>query len=174
LILPSCRNDRPQIFVPVTRRRLSCKIYLDLAPASLVTYRYLEHTADIGVQVEAESLRQAFSEAGIALFGIMTDTAPFKPVEKVSVSARGDDMQSLLYSYLEELIFIFDTHGLVIVRIDVQEITADPFTIVAEGWGERFDPEKHESRAGVKAITYHRMAVETEGGKNLLRYFVDI
>ncbi len=139
-----------------------------------MTYRYLEHTADIGVQVEAESLQQAFSEAGIALFGIMTDTAPFKPIEKVEVKARGEDMQSLLYSYLEELIYIFDTHGLVIVRIDVEEITADPFTIVAEAWGEKFDPERHESRTGVKAITYHRMEARTEGRRKVLRYFVDI
>jgi SHS2 domain-containing protein len=139
-----------------------------------MTYRYLEHTADIGVEVEAESLAQAFSEAGTALFGIMTDTGPFRPVESIQVRATGDDLQSLLYSYLEELIYIFDTRGLVIVKVDVLKLETGPFSIEAEAWGEEFDAEKHESRAGVKAITYHRMAVEAEEGKNVLRYFVDI
>ena len=140
----------------------------------MVTYRYLEHTADIGVEVEAESLEQAFSEAGIALFEIMTDTAAFQPIERADVKATGEDLQSLLYSYLEELIYIFDTHALVIVSVEVSRITTDPFAIEAEAWGEKFDPERHESRTGVKAITYHRMVVRTKGKRKVLRYFVDI
>jgi len=154
-----------------------CKIYLSyshrMEPRNL-TFRYLEHTADIGVEVVAPSLRAAFAEAGIALFGIMTDTSDFKPARSIRITATGHDMKSLLYAWLEELIYAFDTSRMVLVRIDVEKLSLGPPAIEATGWGETFDPARHEPRTGVKAVTYHRMQVEESKGRCILRYFVDI
>jgi SHS2 domain-containing protein len=154
-----------------------CKIYLScghLTKPRDLTYRYLEHTADVGVEVVAPSLRDAFSEAGIALYGIMTDTSGFKPKASVRIAATGYDLKSLLYSWLEELIYIFDTSRMVLARIDVDKLSLDPPAIEATGWGEIFDPARHESRTGVKAITYHRMELEDGKDRCIIRYFVDI
>ncbi len=139
-----------------------------------MTYRYLEHTADIGVEVVAPTCAQAFSEAGLALFGIMTDSSKVAPDESVEISASGEDIMALLYEWLEELIYIFDTSGMILVRIEIKGFDRDPPRIQAVGFGQRFDPRIHESRTGVKAITYHRMAVETTEKGCVLRYFVDI
>ena len=139
-----------------------------------MTFRYLEHTADIGVEVVAPSLEAAFSEAGIALYGIMTDTSDFRPARPIRITATGHDLKSLLYAWLEELIYIFDTQRMVLVRMDVEKLSLDPPAIEATGWGEAFDPARHEPRTGVKAVTYHRMEVEEGKGRCILRYFVDI
>ena len=139
-----------------------------------MTFRYLEHTADIGVEVLAPSLEAAFSEAGIALYGIMTDTSDFRPARPIKITATGHDIKSLLYAWLEELIYIFDTQRMVLVRMDVEKLSLDPPAIEATGWGEAFDPARHEHRTGVKAVTYHRMEVEESKGRCILRYFVDI
>jgi len=139
-----------------------------------LTFRYLEHTADIGVEVVAPSLPAAFSEAGVALFGIMTDISGFKPAHPVGITATGHDMKSLLYAWLEELIYIFDTSRMVFVRIDVEKLSLDPPSIEATGWGEAFDPARHEPRTGVKAVTYHRMKLDEREGRCILTYFVDI
>jgi SHS2 domain-containing protein len=40
--------------------------------------------------------------------------------------------------------------------------------------GERFDPERHESRVLVKAITYHGMRIYQEGGLYVVEYTPDI
>jgi SHS2 domain-containing protein len=139
-----------------------------------MTYRYLEHTADIGVEVAAPTLPEAFSEAGVALFGIMTDISGFEEKSSAEFSCSGEDLISLLYSWLEELIYIFDTSGMVMVRIQVEQFSEDPPSIAAVGWGEEFDPSRHQPRTGVKAITYHRMEARKEGNQHVLRYFVDI
>jgi SHS2 domain-containing protein len=139
-----------------------------------MTFRYLEHTADVGVEVVAPTLGQAFSEAALALFGIMTDTSGFKPLEKIEVQASGEDPKSLLYSWLEELIYVFDTTSLVVVDVEIESISTKPPAIAATIGGERFDPGVHEARTGVKAITYHGMVVAEKEGESLLRYFVDI
>jgi len=139
-----------------------------------MTFRYLEHTADVGVEVTSPTIEGAFSDAAVALFGIMTDTSDFSPSESLEVSVSGEDPKSLLYSWLEELIFIFDTTSLVVVRADVADASFDPFTVRATLRGEKFDDQIHETRTGVKAITYHGMEISGEKGKFLLRYFVDI
>ncbi len=139
-----------------------------------MTFQYLEHTADVGVDVEADDLAQAFSEAGLALFGIMTETEGFEAKTEVQVSATGDDLESLLYNWLEELIFTFDTERLILVRIEVGDISADPPSIRATCFGEEFDQSVHGSGTEVKAITYHRMKVEVGDERVHLRYFVDI
>jgi SHS2 domain-containing protein len=139
-----------------------------------MTFRYLEHTADIGVEVVTPTLGQAFTEAALALFGIMTDTSGFKPLEIIEIQASGEDPKSLLYSWLEELIYVFDTTSLIVVDIDIESISTQPYAIAATIKGERFDPGVHEARIGVKAITYHGMVVAEKGEEVLLRYFVDI
>ena len=70
-------------------------------PSIDLTFRYLEHTADVGVEVISPALTDAFSEAAVALFGIMTDTSSFRPLEEVEIQASGEDLNSLLYSWLE-------------------------------------------------------------------------
>lgn len=139
-----------------------------------MTYRYLEHTADVGVEVLAPTLQDAFAEAGVALFGIMTDVTKFSPRDSVEISVSGHDLKSLLYEWLEELIYIFDTSGIVFVRMNVQKLQADPPSIKGLGWGEKFDPSRSPGGTEVKAITYHRMEVETSERGALIRYFVDI
>jgi SHS2 domain-containing protein len=139
-----------------------------------MTFRYLEHTADVGVEVVAPTLGQAFTEAALALFGIMTDTSAFGPKKQIEIQVSGEDLKSLLYSWLEELIYVFDTTSLVVVGVDIESISSEPHTIAATVCGEKFDPEVHETRTGVKAITYHGMIVVEKEGEFLLRYFVDI
>jgi SHS2 domain-containing protein len=139
-----------------------------------LTYRFLEHTADVGVEVTSPSLPEAYAEAGLALFEIMTRTEDFKPRRSMDLSASGQDLISLLYQWLEELIFAFDTRGMVLVKFDVLAFSEDEPSIRARGWGEEFDPGLHVSRTGVKAITYHRMEVRLSEGLHVLRYFVDI
>ncbi len=140
-----------------------------------MAYKYLEHTSDIGVEVVAPTCDQAFAEAGLALFGIMTDPSAFRPLKEVPIQAEGFDAKSLLYAWLEEMIYIFDTTSLVLVKIDVTSLNLEgQLSIRATALGEEFDQSRHESRAGVKAITYHRMDFETSPGRCILRYFVDI
>jgi len=104
----------------------------------------------------------------------MTDTSDFTPARSIRITATGHDLKSLLYAWLEELIYIFDTQRMVLVRMDVEKLSLDPPAIEATGWGEAFDPARHEHRTGVKAVTYHRMEVEESKGRCILRYFVDI
>ena len=77
----------------------------------MVKYRFLEHTADAKFQAYGKDMEEAFSNAALAMFSILTDTKKIKKKIKKGIEARGHDLKSLLYNYLEELLFLIDTEN---------------------------------------------------------------
>lgn len=68
-------------------------------------YEYFEATADIGFKAYGKSLNEAFENASIAMFNIITDTDDVSPVNEIEFEITSEDEVSLLYDYLEELLF---------------------------------------------------------------------
>lgn len=75
-------------------------------------------------------------------------------------SASGHDLDTLLFSFLDEILFAFSTEGFAAREISVVGgIEREKFSLEAVGKGERFDREKHVSGTEVKAITYSAMRI---------------
>ncbi len=72
-------------------------------------FELVEHTADAKFLAYGATLEEAFSNAAIALFSIMTDVEKIKPKIKKHIVITSSGAQALLYDFLEELIFILDT-----------------------------------------------------------------
>lgn len=121
-------------------------------------FKFIEHTADVGVEAYGKNIKETFSNAALGLFEIMINTKKIKEKIKIPIKAKGEDMQSLLYDFLEQFLIIHDTDNLIFSRVVIKKLT-DDFHIEAVAYGETFDSKKHEGRSGVKAITYQRMNI---------------
>ena len=139
-------------------------------------FRFLEHPSDAYVEAYGSTLEEAFESAALAMFEVMTDTSSVRAVEEIDVKAEGHDLCSLLYNWLETLLYYYGSRNLVFCRFKVLGIREKEGGYALEGkaWGERFDPSRHESRVEVKAITYSLMEVKREDGKYTLRFVLDI
>jgi len=126
------------------------------------TFEIMEHTADIGIVAYGADLKQAFSHAAEGLFSLIVDldTVREKSMRPVEVSAS--DIEMLLASWLNELIYLFDTEYLVFKRFEVTEITGEQLT--ANCYGEQVNHRRHELKRSVKAATYHKLRVEKDNG----------
>lgn len=83
--------------------------------------------------------------------------------KKSRFSASGHDLDTLLFSFLDELLFAFSTDGFAARELCVLGgIDRDEFSLEAVGRGERFDRERHASGTEVKAITYSAMRIVEE------------
>ena len=71
--------------------------------------------------------------------------------------ASEDDV-SLLYDFLEELLFYHETEFMLFSRFDVE--IDDDFHLKAVIYGEEIDWDRHERKTEIKAITFHKMAVK--------------
>jgi SHS2 domain-containing protein len=139
-------------------------------------FRYLEHTADVYVEVCAKTLERAFELAAKAMFEVMTDTSRVEPVREYVVEDRGFDLENALYRWLEDLLVEYGRFNTVFseFRVDYVRTEEGGYAFRGRALGEVFNSEKHEPRVEVKAVTYSQMEVLNLGDRWILRFVLDI
>jgi len=135
-------------------------------------FELLEHTSDIGVLARGATREEALVAASKGLVSILVDPAPFRPLEERHFKARGSDEVAQIVNWLNEIVFFFDTDGLVFVDFQIDAWTATE--IVGCARGERFAIDRHEFRTGVKAVTYHQFESHSIPDGWEIRVFVDV
>jgi len=139
-------------------------------------FEFLEHTADLYIAAYGKSLEEAFENAACAMFEGMTDLTKVRPELEEFVQVDGYDEQALLYNWLEALLVKFDVSGKLYSRFKIERIekTSSGFKLKAKIWGEPFDAERHPSKVGVKAVTYHRMEIVRQPNLVTVKFILDI
>jgi len=143
-------------------------------------FDYLDHMSDIYVVAYGDNIVELLENAGLALFDSMTNIELIKPVETRYVSAEGYDLENLLYKWLEELLILYYSENIM-----CSEVIVDEFKITRMGSelnysvkgrcnGEKFNPERHEARVEVKAVTYHLMKIVKTEDKWKAYFLLDI
>ena len=135
------------------------------------SYEYFESTADIGLKAYGKSLNEAFENAGLAIFNIISDTSDISPVREIEFEISSEDEVSLLYDYLEELLFYHEVEFMLFSEFHVE--IGDDCHLKATIKGEGIDWQKHERKTEIKAITFHMMEVK-KGDCVSLQAIVDL
>jgi SHS2 domain-containing protein len=136
-------------------------------------YETFDHTADLGLRIRAADLPTLFSEAGQALeTALLENPAAVEPRRCVHVQLPADELDYLLFDWLKTLLYHFDLEQMLFARFTVKVDAANG--LVADAWGEPFDPARHELSHEVKAITYHDLKVEQTPDGWLAEVIVDI
>jgi len=139
-------------------------------------FELLEHTADAYVAAYGENLAEAFENAALAMFDVMTEVEKVSPKIKETFKVTAEDEYALLYSWLEALLVKFETEEILLSKFKILDInkTSDGFQLNAEAWGEKFNPKRHMQKVGVKAITYHRMEIIKKPQETTVKFILDI
>lgn len=134
------------------------------------SFEILEHPADIGLRVFGRTLMDLFVNAGHGLVAIALEPQDAGPAERIVLTARGSDRESLLVNWLSEILFFMDAEGWVFREFRVQKLGDN--AIEGEGLGERRDPALYPRTVAVKAVTYHQLSVlKTAEGWEAVVYF---
>ncbi len=121
-------------------------------------YEIFEHTADLGLRVEAPNLEGLFAEAGRGLASMMVaNLDQVQPLQVRELTLPGLERDYLLFDWLTELLYIFDTERLLLVDFDLQIHESGLHAVCR---GETLDPARHWLDHEVKAITYHHLKLE--------------
>ena len=126
----------------------------------MTPFSYFDHTADVGVEVSADSLEELFAESGRALFSLIVDLEQLESNETETVELEGSDEVSLLIDWLAELIFLFDARGWLFreFRVTVNgRMGESGLRLTAECRGERESGQQLEM--GLKSASYHEASV---------------
>lgn len=139
-------------------------------------YEYIDHPADIQIHSWGANINKALEPLAIGLFGVMFDISGFSDKLEKKISIKGNDILSMVYSFLDEWLFNFDANDFVLKRIEVTKVDLENFEVEATGYGEEFDMEKHADfrRTEVKAITYASMKVDIKDNQTDIYVIVDL
>ena len=117
----------------------------------------IDHTADVGYRLFAPTLTDLFAIAGQALFDAITELDTVQERAHKSIEVGAADREALLVAWLSELNYLCLTEFLIFSRFEIQ--TLSETTVQALAHGEKIDPQRHEIKTEIKAVTYHGLYI---------------
>ena len=123
-------------------------------------YKFLDHTADIRVEVWGKTRKELFGNAVAAMFDVMVDwqsASKIKPLEEKTVKITGNDLEDTLINFLREALYLFNGKGWLIKSCEPLELTGR--SIVARLHGEPYNRQKNPLKTEIKAVTYQGLIV---------------
>ena len=118
-------------------------------------YQEIPHTADVALRVWAGDLAALYAEAAEGMCALLAAEPAPGDEESRQVEVRGDDAESLLVAWLQELLYLAETERVMFTGFQVQ--TAAPPCLRAEVRGRPL------ARLGkwIKAVTYHNIKIQS-------------
>ena len=135
-------------------------------------WEHFAHGADIGVRGIGATRAEAFEQAALALTGVITEPDRIAPITAIDIRCEAPDDETLLADWLNALIYEMATRNMLFGRFAV---TLDDHRLVAVGWGEPLDRERHHPAVEVKGATYTALSVEhRDDGAWIAQCVVDV
>jgi SHS2 domain-containing protein len=135
-------------------------------------YRTIEHTADIGIEVESPDQAGIFARSALAMFDLMFGLGSIRRKEKRLVRAEAESLDELLVAWLNEVLYMCAADKMLFSEFTDATLAGNSFS--AWGWGERIDPQVHFAEMEIKAATYHGLSFKPSDGGWAARIIFDV
>jgi SHS2 domain-containing protein len=144
-------------------------------------YKYLEHSTDAFVQAQGSSLEELFENCAKGLVNIMFDIDKVESCQFVTITADGEDLEHLLYDWLEKVLLKILIQQIVLSRFSIkicEKGTKDAgikkYFLNARSGGEKVSYDMHNYKLEIKAITYHELKIKRIGTRYIATFLVDL
>jgi protein archease len=134
-------------------------------------FREIEHTGDIGIELEADSRAELFRRAAIAIAQLMVDTTEVRAQTTRDLLIAGSQDEDLMHDMLSALLQLFLLEAFIWSAASIEE-RDDGLKLQLSG--EPFNPDRHQFYEEIKAVTYHQLSVRRTGGKWRARVIFDV
>jgi SHS2 domain-containing protein len=131
-----------------------------------MAYRWVEHTGELEVEIEAASPEDVFGEGLRAVREVLGSEGEGEPQSR-RVELRARDRGALLADWLAELAYLAEDGSLVPERLAELELDEEALVATVEG-------RRGRAPHLVKAATYHRLAFEPVDGGWFARVVLDV
>jgi SHS2 domain-containing protein len=127
-----------------------------------MSYSFLDHTADIAVEVSGQTLEELFLSSAAAWKESVVEQKEFSVSDSKNISITSESLEILLVQFLSELNYFLLTKKWLINSIEELKITEqnERYHLNAKIYGEEYDSKKHILKAEVKAVTFHQMEIK--------------
>lgn len=132
-------------------------------------YRFVDHTADVAFEVYGRDLAELLENAAYAFYDAFVYTERIEKSKRRVVEVEAEDDDLLLYRWLNELLFLFETDFFAgkEVKVEIENSKAKGIVL-----GGKFTRE--DVKVEPKAITMHKFGIRKEGDRLVAFIVVDI
>ena len=130
-------------------------------------HRWIEHTAEIELAIDADSEAAVYGEALRAVGELLGRASAAAPPVRRPIELTARDRPALLAAWLEELVFLSETSGLICERLVELDLAESALRAAVEA---RPGTPRHL----VKAVTYHRLRFERVGDRWIAGAVLDV
>ena len=121
-----------------------------------MTYRFVDHTSELRLELEAQTEASVLAEAAVAIGDLLGDSPPERVEVVREVQVEAGDRAALLAAWLDELVFLAETDGFVPTRVDRIQIDGGAARGVVSGY--------HGSPPHlIKGVTYNELELSFDG-----------
>lgn len=127
-------------------------------------YELIEHTADIGIRVKGDDLKELFKNAALAMFDIIAEKVTdieSSSIEKCLVKQEADNLDELFINWLNELLSLSATQEKIFCEFTFKNLDEQNLEAEVDGC----DIKSYKVNSEIKAATYHELKLEkTDSG----------
>jgi SHS2 domain-containing protein len=124
-------------------------------------YAFLDHTADLGINVRGKDLKDLFETAAKAMIHLMIVGESQAKASDMKITVSGLDLPDLLVRWLGEILYLIEGEYLVVTSIHIDFLSLSRLDAALKT--VPFDPTVHEITSEIKAVTYHQIQVKEKG-----------
>ena len=122
----------------------------------MTRWEHFAHGADIGVRGFGRSVEQAFEQAATALSAVVADLSTIRPSETIEVECDAPDLDLLLVSWLDRIIYEMAVRGMLFGTFHV---IISGCSLRGRLGGEVIDLERHQIAVEAKGATVTALRV---------------
>ena len=122
-------------------------------------YKFIDHTADVAFEAYGKDLAELLVNASYAFYEAFVDTDKLKVTEERVIEIEAEDVEMLLYKWLNELLYLLDTEFFA-----AKEVSAEVNENSARGTLKGGKITSIMVKVEPKAITLHKFKVERNDG----------
>ncbi|MBN1503314.1 archease [Candidatus Woesearchaeota archaeon] len=134
-------------------------------------FKYLDHTADLKLQAFGKTIEKAFVNSALGAFNYLHNTDEIRPVIKKQIKISAKRIESLLYDFLEELLFLLDTEGFLLNKIEDMKISKE-YELECTAYGDSF--QNYDIHGNIKSVTYSDMFIKKEDNQYVVQVVLDL
>jgi SHS2 domain-containing protein len=136
-------------------------------------YKFLEHTADMKFAVQGKNLKAIFENSVLALSEFISKGEKINNATIKRFKISGRDYEELLYSFIDEIIYLLDAENFVPSKAEVKlDQRKDKIVLKAIIFGDK--TSNYKNLEGIKSATYSEMYIKKKMGKWEAQVVVDI
>ena len=123
-----------------------------------MSFKILDHTADVAVYIESKTLEKLFEEAAGSYLYLLIEDKKLRSSKIKKIALVATDPEALLVAWLSELIYILETQGKIPCVFKIKQLTKS--SLQAEVELAEFEPHKIQILYDIKAVTFYELKIE--------------